>query len=97
MAALSSCGDEENIIIEPESTQAEINIQKLESFEVTDYRFHSSVMGLNGSGTSPAVAETYSIESPYIVVSLYGNAYRFNMNQLIAFSVIMNSLHLYFP
>lgn len=95
--SLSSCGDD--ITIEPEPTQAEINIQKLETFKVTNYRFHSASMNLNGSGLNPAMTNSYSIEYPYIVVELYYSTYRFNMNQLIAFNLNsdMSSLSLYFP
>ncbi len=95
--AFSSCGDD--ITIEPEPTQAEINIQKLETFKVANYRFHSASMNLNGSGLNPAMTNSYSIEYPYIVVELYYSTYRFNMNQLIAFNLNsdMSSLSLYFP
>lgn len=95
LASLSSCGDD--ITIEPEPTQAEVNIQKLESFTqpVDYYIFVSPSMGLGGIRV-----EGYAIESPYIVAGGWGDSiFRFDMNELIAFEHEMRdkTLTLYFP
>lgn len=97
LASLSSCGDDENIIIEPSPTQAEVNIQKLESFTqpVDYYVFVSPAMDLGG-----IKVEGYAIESPYLVVGGWGDSiFRFDMNKLIAFEhdQAAKTLTLYFP
>ena len=94
LAVLSSC-DDDNIVIEPEPTQAEVNIQKLESFSqpIEYYRIVSNAMGLEG-----ILGVGYNIEYPYIVFWWVDSAYRFNMNELIAFEYdqIDKILTLYF-
>lgn len=92
LTALPSC--DKDTIIETPPNQAELNIQMIESFEVKGYTFVSPTLDLEGDNS----ADKYVFEDPFLIVNLFGDQYRFDLNKLIAVRTsISGNLILYFP